>query len=271
LASKIVFAERYQAVMNDGADRLAKTTKLHNPDVFQKLLDAGIISVDLADRLRTKQRHFVTLVGEDLELPTPWLEDGDAEERLVRKFRLARPRGYTQQELKRISDLIKVLARFHEVVSSGGTLKQVRIGEEKKLQAALLAHIRSSGHSADEGPKLGGGISDVIFDRNLVIENKILASPTDNPFVEVRDSAWQARRYSIPLSKEVLATVVGYKPRSELGHLLGRDSIDVNTLSDRKTIEIRLVVPVDYTSPSLALAPRVTTSKSKRAAKKSKR
>jgi HD superfamily phosphohydrolase len=255
IASKIVFSEIYQAVMSEGADRLAKTTKLHDASVVDRLLDAGLLTIDTADRLRTKQLHFLIIAPDDIRLPQNWTEGSPIRENLAKKFRITRPRGFTKKEVTMVSALIEVLASFYDMAYLGGVLKDVRIGEEKRLQSALLNHMRSSGRTADEGAKLGGGISDIVFERYLVIENKIHPSATDAPLSVSEDSPWQARRYSIPLSAEIVATVVGYKPITELGHMLGRESIDVKKLSDGKTIAIRLAVPVDYTSPSAARAP----------------
>lgn len=103
---------------------------------------------------------------------------------------------------------------------------------------------------------IGGGPIDVLFNSQIIIENKIHPQPTDNPLDVGEKYNWQARRYSIPVSKEIIASVVGYKPASEKGHRSGRDSIKIARLNDDNTVAIRLGIPIDYATPSAAKAPK---------------
>ena len=126
------------------------------------------------------------------------------------------------------------------------------------MQYKLRDHLRSRGYRVDEATRISGGQIDLLFSDLLTIENKIYTNPTDNPLDVAEAAGWQARRYTIPTSTEILSTVVGYKPASEFGHKKGRDLINFRILDDDKTIEIRLAVPVDYSNPSSAKKPETS-------------
>jgi hypothetical protein len=131
----------------------------------------------------------------------------------------------------------------------GGVLKSVKVGEERILQEHLRNHMRSRGDEVDEASKLGGGTTDLIFKRRLVIENKIYGE-TDSPLDVALKYGWQAHQYSIGISEEVFAVVVGFKPKSRAGMKVGPQSIRVHRLQDSDSVEIRLAVPIDYPDPS---------------------
>lgn len=135
----------------------------------------------------------------------------------------------------------------------GGGLKTVKIGEEHKLQQKLKDHMRSRGEDVEEAAKLGGGQTDLVFKHHLVIENKVYSDETDDPLdVALNTYGWQARQYSIAISEEIFAVVVGYKPKSNAGMKIGAESIRVRRLPGSDAIEIRLAVPIDYGDPSTA-------------------
>jgi HD superfamily phosphohydrolase len=255
LAAKLIFAERFNAVMAPGADRLSKTSNIHEKGTIDRLLRAGLVTIDVANRIGVQQPHFLRIFPDELGFPTHWKHGSDIASSIALKLREARPLGFTATEHQAVCGLIQRLSSFYDVAYQTGLLKDVDIGEEARLQQAILSHIRSAGDEADEAPRLSGGISDILFRRYLIIENKILPNATDTPLTEGGNAPWQARRYSIPYASQIVAVVVGYKPKTELGHVPGRDAIEVRQLSDGRTVEIRLAVPVAYTSPSAAKAP----------------
>ncbi len=256
LASKIVFAERLNVVMGEAADRLTKTNKIHDEGVISDLLASQLIDLDAAQRILRKEVRFARFHRDDLRVPLDWTADGDdVPQRLADALNISRPRGFTASQMGTIIRLIESLASFGDMSSLGGTLRGIGIGEEIKLQKELRNHMRSRGIDVAEGSKLGGGETDLIFERQIVIENKIHADTTDHAMEVAAKYEWQARRYSIPISKEVVATVVGYKPISEKGILQTRHSFLIQRLSDRKTVAIRIVLPVGLDVPSSAKAP----------------
>lgn len=251
LAAKIVFAENLGLVVTDAADRQTKTSGLHAQEVLDTLVNANLLTLDVAERIRNRETQLARFHPDDIEVPKEWVSCGDdVRTNLVEALNGSRRRGYTNTMLREICSLLKGLTHFFDVAYSGGTLKNVKIGEECKLQSALRDHLRSMGFDVKEAQHISGGQQDLLFNNYISIENKIHKDPTDSPLTVGGKYGWQARRYSIPTSNEIIATVVGYQPRSEKGHKLGKESIDVRCLNDKKTIEIRLVVPVNYTSPS---------------------
>lgn len=265
LAAKIVFAEELKFVMSEAADRLTKTTSLHEGFIFAKSLECELTDLDTCNRLENRETRFAVILADDLAVPDNWTKDGrDVRQELAKQLRETRARGYTASQHKTIVELIDGLASFYDVAYEGGVLKTVKVGEEARLQNAVRDHLRSRGFKVDEAMRVSGGQNDLLFQRQLTIENKIYNGMTDNPLGVGPNYAWQARRYAIPTSTEVIATVVGYKPITELGHYQGRDSIDIRLIGDDRTVEIRIAVPIDYTNPSDPDAPpRKTTKKSK--------
>lgn len=61
-----------------------------------------------------------------------------------------------------------------------------------------------------------------------------------------------ARRYGIGKTSTVFVVVLGYKPRTERGHRYGRDVIDVRRMLNETAVEIRVCLPIAYSSPSKA-------------------
>lgn len=262
LASKIVFAENQGIVTTDAADRLTKTIDLHKPKVLDQLAEANLLAFDTAKRIRNRETRFAQFSRDDIPVPTQWTEDGhDVCRELADKLNSARPRGYTHTQFEAIQNLVEGFSRFFDVSYAGGILKHVKIGEENKLQKSLRDHLRSMGHDIKEAQRISGGQQDLLFNNYLSIENKIYPKQTDRPLNVGKEYGLQSRRYSVPTSNEIIATVVGYQPKSEDGHTLGRQCIDIRCLNDEKTVEIRLAVPVSYSSPSKAVAPK-TKSKS---------
>jgi HD superfamily phosphohydrolase len=253
LAAKIVFAESLGIVMGPAADRLAKTSRLHEGNVFARLLEAGLISADAFARLARNETRLAFLQQGDFILPEPWTTSGyEIRGDLERQFQKARTKGFTASQHRALIDLVDALSSFYDMTLRGGSLKTVKVGQENVLQEKLRDHIRSRDYLVDEASKLGGGATDLVFERLLVIENKIYGE-TDNPLDVALDYGWQARRYAIPLSQEVFAVVVGYKPKTEAGMKHGPRSIRIRRQSDG-TVEIRLAVPVDYPDPSAVKA-----------------
>jgi hypothetical protein len=257
LASKFVFAEGLNVVMDEAADRLTKTKGIHSDDIIERTLEAGLISPDTAQRIIRKEARLARFQRDDIAVPSDWTAQGeDVPQQLAEALNEARPRGYTASLMKTIGELIESLAYFADMSSKGGTLREVGIGEEPKLQAALRDHIRSRQQYVDEGSEFGGGETDLIFQRQIVIENKIHSVTTNNPLKVAEKYEWQARRYSIALSNDIVATVVGYRPTDEGGILPSRESFLIRRLSDRKTVAIRIALPVGLDVPSSVKVPK---------------
>lgn len=256
LASKFVFAERLNVVMDEAADRLTKTKSIHRNDIIERAQEAGLISPDTAQRIIRKEARLARFRTDDIAVPSSWTAEGaDVPRQLAEALNEARPRGYTASLMDTIRKLIESLAYFADISYKGGTLSEVGIGEEAKLQAALRNHIRSRQQTVDEGSEFSGGETDLIFERQIVIENKIYPTKTNNPMNVAEKYEWQARRYSIALSNDIVAIVVGYQPANESGILQSRESFLIKRLDDRKTVAIRIVLPVGLDVPSAAKAP----------------
>jgi hypothetical protein len=137
------------------------------------------------------------------------------------------------------------------MINEGGEYAKLDSMPEAQLQADARRHLRTQGLEISEGSEVGGGETDLLVGRKIIIENKI-AGETNDPMSENRPYPFQARRYSIALCKTVFFTLVAYKPRSEPGVLRQSSSVSVRKVPDvpEDCLEIRLVVPYGTGRPS---------------------
>jgi HD superfamily phosphohydrolase len=195
--------------------------------------------------------------SDELRLPPIWQTSSDAaRERLARRLRAARPQGYSPTAKAALIKVIDAITSFQAMVYEGGTLQALKIGEERLLQRLFRDHLRSREFRIREGLKLGGGELDLLFEDEVIIEIKIHRRPTDTPVRVGARFTLQARRYALAIDKDIVATFVGYEPRSELGHHPAPDLIDVMRMPDGRGVEVRAWVPIAFTVPSRAGATR---------------
>lgn len=195
--------------------------------------------------------------SDELRLPLLWQTSSDAaRERLVRRLRAARPQGYSPTAKAALIKVIDAITSFQAMVYEGGTLQALKIGEERLLQRLFRDHLRSREFTIREGLKLGGGELDLLFEGEVIIEIKIHRRPTDTPARAGTRFTLQARRYALAIDKDIVATFVGYQPRSEMGHHPAPDLIDVMRMPDGRGVEVRAWVPIAFPVPSRASATR---------------
>ncbi len=189
--------------------------------------------------------------AEDLLLPRRWTEsNGTFRGELARRIRSARLQGFPTAERSAVIRIIDALSSFQELTYLGGTLQSMEAGQERLLQRLLRDHLRARSFDIVEGMKVAAGELDLLFEGEIVIELKIMATPTDRPLFVAQRHALQARRYAMALEKTVIATVIGYTPRSELGHLPPSRLLDVRRIPKTQTVEVRACLPVHYPTPS---------------------
>jgi hypothetical protein len=258
IASKIAFAEIHSVSMSSKADRLTKTSsnseKLN--EVVTHFSSEGEISKETYLRLSDNERQFIRIFGDEINVPEKIADVQGLKNRLAKEFSEARPRGYMESEVKFTRQLIGDILNFVHLSYQNGSLKGISPGMEASLQSLLLNHLRSKDYLVTEGEKLGGGEADLIVGTELVIENKVLRTPTDDPFALKREAGWQARRYSVALMRKLVFTVVGYIPKSSNGFFDTSASVRVNGLGKTNDVEVKFVVPIGFQSPSKELEPK---------------
>ena len=130
------------------------------------------------------------------------------------------------------------------------------------MQTKLREYLHGRGFNVTAGSELGGGETDLILDERIVVENKVRASKTRDPFDSGKNYAWQGRRYSIPLCSRVGVVVVAYRPADERAVLPLPDRIRVRSMCQlaEERCEIRVVVPWGHDVPSSAKSPEAERS-----------
>ena len=152
---------------------------------------------------------------DDLILPDERLsEDANAKSDIVDELNSNLLAGLPASFHQAVSNTIRDLASFVDMVEKAGVWVSSKKLSEKQLQEKLHQHLHSLRTPVLKGAELGGGETDLILHELIVIENKACKETAD-PFGVLPNAAWQGRRYSIPLCSRVGFVVVGYRPSNE--------------------------------------------------------
>lgn len=258
LASKLVFFERFQAVMTEQADLASKTFELVGVEWYARAADQKLCSKEAAAQLRGEQQpRLISIEAEDFILPEPWRRaDPSLVDRLAAGFQAALPQGVTAELRTAIIEVLHHLTRFADMAEKDGLFLSETDMPEEKLQAALRRHLRSREVAVREGEALGGGKTDLVLPGEIVVENKV-RERTVEPLQTGPHYSWQARRYAQAVCRQVAFSVVAYQPANEGARLSLTQRIIVRKLegAPEDCAEVRLVVPWGEPVPSHAKAP----------------
>jgi hypothetical protein len=117
--------------------------------------------------------------------------------------------------------------------------------------------LRHRGVAVREGTEIAGGETDLVARDLIVIENKVAHQPVKDPFGSGPHYAWQARRYTIPISQTVCIVILAYRPTDEASVLpLGRRIRVMPPGSGPQDVaQVRMVIPFGHGVPHDAKAP----------------
>jgi len=195
----------------------------------------------------------VMIEPKNLRVGPSWLRSDERQQiNLAEKLSRARPSGFSPKAKRTTIRLIDGLTSFHEVAYLGGRLKSVKFGNERELHELVRDHLRSRRYLVDDGLKVAGGELDLLFEKAAVIEFKMVRQPIDAPHSLPARFVYQTRRYGLALGVDLLALVIGYRPRNELGHAEPSSLVDIQRSPDGRYILMEFWVPVAYTTPSRA-------------------
>ena len=257
LASRIVFFETFDLVMDEQAARAAKVTGIVCATWVTTARDKGLCSPECAEVLQGDTPRLVLFREDDLTLPQGWLsEDPGVRIRIAEELNSHLPAGLPASFHKAVSDTICDLASFVDMIEKTGSWTSRQKFSESQLQAKLHEHLRSRETLVAEGSKLGGGEADLILYNRIVVENKV-HKETQDPFEVAPHAAWQSRRYSLALCSRVAFVVVGYRPSNEaaLFPLPSRIRALAMPEAPEKRCEVRVVIPWGTGIPSSAKKP----------------
>ena len=258
LASRIVFFETYNLVMDQQADRAAKVTDVVRDDWIEAARDKCLCSPECAEALKDRRGSLALFRGEDFKLPQDWLsEEPNVGDRIAREINDCLPYGLPASFHPAVAATIGDLASFIDMIEENGTWVSRPDLSESELQEKLREYLHSRETTVMEGSKISGGEADLILHDRIIVEVKVRKRKTQNPFDTDPQYEWQARRYSLALCSRVQFVVVGYRPNDETGLLPLPSRIRACPMpgAPEKRCTIRVVVPWGLPVPSSAKRP----------------
>ena len=259
LASRIVFHEAFEVVMDIQAERAAKVTNVVEGAWITAARNCGHCSADFENAVSGNlSPSLVKFYPDDLAIPQDWLNLNPAlGQRLAHDLNSYLPSGLTASFHNAVSSAIGDLASLVGMLEKTGKFVSVEKLPENRMQSVMKQHLISREVDVIEGAEVGGGETDLVLSRQLVVENKVTPRPTPNPFDEGSRFSWQARRYSIALCNSVAFVVLAYRPSSEADLLPLPERVRVLELTETKEerCEVRFVIPWGTGVPSAAKSP----------------
>lgn len=260
LASRIVFYERYQVVVDSSADRASKTERQMNAEWFDQAVAHGMCEAGCALAYKTDIGRMVPVRLDDLRDAVPddvKRDDPDVTKRLYEAFLEALPSGLAPALHQTVMRSIRHAFLFVQATMREGQFVGITELAESELQSEFRKHLLAREATVVEGTKEAGGETDLVIDELLVVENKVVREPTSNPLTVGERFSWQARRYATALAKRIAFQMVAYRPKDEKSILPIAESVNVHELSPGTATlaVVRFVVPWGHKVPSQAKVP----------------
>ena len=256
LAARIWFLRKYSCVLDDSADRFSKTDQLMEHSWFTQLEASGALTPRECGYLTRPRLVHVPFRLEWRHVPQRWRETSpnfiDTFNHLFNQILGEGIPALAEQELRAA---LRCVFQFVQSRSEDRSFVTQQIDSEQVLQLNLARSLRDQGLSdVTEGSKRAGGETDLVVGRRVLIENKLLKPPTDDPFGAASNAGLQGRRYVLPTGQRFEITVVGYRSRTENGKFPPHGCVQVRQLDgiDTPFVEIRIAVRYGDTVPSAA-------------------
>lgn len=252
LAARIWFYKKYRCVLDEAADRYSRTNHLLKPEWYDTLVRKKILTKQAAHYLKRPRLAHGPFDLPESHIPSSWHEtDPEFRDRFNGEFNAVLPDGIPAIAENDLTTTIEAIFNYVQTRSEGAFVRRT-VTREKELQEDLLQSLRDQGCDAVEGAKMGGGETDIIVETRVVIENKLVKEPTDDPFGRVPHAGIQARRYVLSTGQKFVITMVAYCSKTETGKLPPSKCIQVRQISGVEIpfAEIRVVVRYGDTRPS---------------------
>jgi len=255
LASRLVFYEKFNLVMNQEADVAAKTHGMLDDGIFAELIKQGLCGAELVEMVRNPRPSLIRTRADHLEVPEDIaLDDPTLKERLARELAEAVPHGLPASIHENVVKSIHAMLRVLQILDQGGKFNKsgAKPDEKRELQPAIRDYLRARDVPVLEGAEYGGGETDLLLFNSLIVENKVVGSTCD-PFGSVESAGLQARRYAIAISQRVRFILAAYHPPTDadLPNLSQRVRARPAAVGDG-AVEIVFLVPYGHGVPSRA-------------------
>ena len=260
LASRIVFFQSFKVAMDIQADRAAKVTDVVETNWIEAACNSGLCDAICKDVLTGKRSPpLLGFHSQDFVLPSNWLPlDPTLGNLLARTLNSNLPSGLPASFHAAVLSTIEHLSSLVDMIETTGRFVGKDTLSEREMQDAVKQHLGSRQVEFTEGSEIGGGETDLVLFNNMVVENKVSRTPTQDPYSVLAEASWQARRYSHSLCTNVVFVVVAYLPAGEEGLLPLPQRIRVVGLEEapEERCEIRILIPWGMDVPSRAKRPK---------------
>ncbi|WP_188055767.1 HD domain-containing protein [Sphingosinithalassobacter sp. CS137] len=248
LAAKLEFFARYGIVLAQEADGFIKADRVVNDAWIDALRQAGVVDTRAFEHLTTKRISLISVQEKDLAVPQPWLDvNEDFGIVLAQKLNAALRGGIAAEQLAELTNALTALWRMIDEWYRSGKVSET-IADEAELQRWVGAFFSAAGIRVTEAPKAGGGITDLILNDTIVLENKHSGAAAE-PVHAKGSAGMQGRRYAIALDKQIVLVVHAYKSKSILPDKQDTASVHQITDGDRR-VELRVDLPYGAPIPS---------------------
>lgn len=255
VAARVWFLRKFGCVLGEVADRHAKCTKLITNDWYHDLERQGLITATERGYIERPRLVYLPVNLQDRHIPAEWREaDPDFWDQFNRAFNEVLPEGVSALAENELVQTLRGLFRTMQTFALDSTFVTSTIENEKELQERLRQALRQVPLDIVEGSERAGGETDLVAFRRVLIENKVLKDPTDNPLEAIPKTGLQGRRYVLPTNQSFVVTVVAYRARTESGHLPPVQCVRVRQLEgvDAPFVEIRTAIRFGDKVPSRA-------------------
>lgn len=263
MGAAITFAERFGVVINADGRAESKGSQPISAEVLQRFLTAGKISQDVAEQLGTGRGRLIALARDNISLPPEWINSrAHLNDELVEAFNRTLPNGVTAEIAGSVADAIEGLCRFINTSYSGGDYQARRApGWESDLQHEVIRALKNMCLNADQHAEQAAGKTDVVLNKNVVIELKV-EGVTADPWAKCRSHAAQVRSYSLALSSPVDILLMAYQPKDEHSRFALSDCIRIekSPVGDKPRALLMCLLPYGYPFPSHTKVPKATPS-----------
>jgi hypothetical protein len=253
VASRIWFLRSFGCVLGESADRHAKCGDLIDKSWYVDLEDAQIIDKAQREYFERPRLIYVPLELRPQHVPAKWSEaDPNFIQSFNDAFAAAVPKGISALAQTELTQTLRGIFTTVQNFAVDSNFVTGDLENEKVLQQHLRRALRQIPLDITEGSEMGGGETDLFSSRRVLIENKIVRQPTDNPFNAVPKAALQGRRYAMTTGQPFSITVVAYQAKSEPGHLPPHKSVMVRRHEEVDFAEIIIAVRYGDSLPSRA-------------------
>jgi len=254
MAARVWFLKRFGCVFDDAADRQAKMAREIQPSWYEGLTTGGIITVREQDYLQRPRLILGPLQLKPIHVPPAWLEtQPDFVRKFNSDFEACLPEGLSALAERDLVQTLRAMFRIAQALAEDAKFSTQVLDAESQLQRQLFLMLRSQPLDVLESTKRSGGETDLLVGRRVVIENKLIREPTDDPFGELPRAGLQARRYILPTGQKFVITAVAYQAASEAGRRAPNECVRVLRLAGVDDFaEVRIAFRMGDSVPSRA-------------------